>query len=455
MALEVYRKKRKFDVTPEPRGRKARDKGNQFVIQKHARRRLHYDFRLELDGVMKSWAVTRGPSLVPGEKRLAVEVEDHPIEYNTFEGTIPQGEYGGGTVHGLGPRHLDAGGRPTPRPQERPSRFLARGREAHGDWHLVRMRGRPGEKRNNWLLIKASDEARAQAKEPDILEEMPNSVVTGRSIEEIAAGQGKKRVWHSNRSVTDNVKAGATRGGKAARAGARAARRADRANARTTAKKAARAKARSARGAALPDFVPPSLATLRTRRRAARAGCTRSSSTATASRRGSITARSSCSPARGSTGPANFQTSRPTSRGLPADTALIDGEIVVENERGVRISRCCRRRSRTASASLRLLCVRSASSRRGGSATLPLIERKAALKQLLDDAANTGAISLQRAFREDGAVSGSRRASMHARRHRVEARGRAVSSRAGPKLHEDQVRHRAGIRGRRLRRRRR
>ena len=98
MGLQVYHRKRKFDVTPEPRGRQARGKGNQYVIQKHAARRLHYDLRLELDGVMKSWAVTKGPSLVPGEKRLAVHVEDHPIEYNTFEGTIPQGEYGGGTV---------------------------------------------------------------------------------------------------------------------------------------------------------------------------------------------------------------------------------------------------------------------------------------------------------------------------------------------------------------------
>src|SRR3569832_1726858 len=98
VALDAYRKKRKFDVTREPRGGRVTRGGDAVVIQKHAATRLHYDLRLELDGVMKSWAVTRGPSLVPTEKRLAVEVEDHPIDYNTFEGTIPQGEYGGGTV---------------------------------------------------------------------------------------------------------------------------------------------------------------------------------------------------------------------------------------------------------------------------------------------------------------------------------------------------------------------
>ena len=96
--LKTYRAKRHFGITVEPKGKVARKRGNAFVIQKHAATRLHYDLRLELDGVMKSWAVTRGPSLVPGEKRLAVEVEDHPIAYNTFEGTIPKGEYGGGTV---------------------------------------------------------------------------------------------------------------------------------------------------------------------------------------------------------------------------------------------------------------------------------------------------------------------------------------------------------------------
>src|SRR5438045_1533208 len=141
VGLQVYRSKRKFEATPEPRGSTVRTRGNQFVIQKHAARRLHYDLRLELDGAMKSWAVTRGPSLVPGEKRLAVQVEDHPIEYNEFEGTIPQGQYGGGTVmiwdrgewladgdphKGLDKGHLD---------------FSLEGEKLHGRWHLVRLRG--------------------------------------------------------------------------------------------------------------------------------------------------------------------------------------------------------------------------------------------------------------------------------------------------------------------------
>ena len=191
--LKTYRAKRKFGITAEPKGKVARRKGHAFVIQKHAARALHYDLRLELDGVMKSWAVTRGPSLVPGDKRLAVQVEDHPIDYNKFEGTIPKGEYGGGTV-----MIWDRG---RWQPQDDPHEALKKGHlsftldgeKLHGLWHLVRMARRRGEKRDNWLLIKAHDAAAREAGDKDILEQKPRSVVSGRSMDEIAKGVPKHK----------------------------------------------------------------------------------------------------------------------------------------------------------------------------------------------------------------------------------------------------------------------
>ena len=292
MGLQVYRKKRRFDVTPEPRGRAAKAKGNRFVIQKHAARRLHYDFRLELDGVMKSWAVTRGPSLIPGEKRLAVHTEDHPMEYNDFEGTIPQGQYGGGTVMIWDRGEWHPEGDPHKGYKKGHLDFTLEGEKLHGAWHLVRMHGRPGESKEAWLLIKARDEAAREPKDADILEEQPLSVVSGRSIPEIAEGKGKKRVWQSNRSVADNVKAGATRRlHTSARAGG-VGEGSKPGGGQTTRSRAARdphpigvaerspstsslqppppsppdqgegSRASIGRAGRLPDFVPPSLATL-------------------------------------------------------------------------------------------------------------------------------------------------------------------------------------------------
>jgi bifunctional non-homologous end joining protein LigD len=196
VGLQPYRQKRDFDKTREPHGEKARaTAGHSYVIQKHAARRLHYDLRLELDGVLKSWAVTRGPSLVPGEKRLAVEVEDHPIEYARFEGTIPKGQYGGGSVI--------VWDRGTWEPEGDPHRGLAKGHfdfrldgeKLRGRWHLVRMAPRRGEKRTNWLLIKAKDEEARATDEPDILVEEPQSVTSGRSIEQVGEGDD---VWDSS-----------------------------------------------------------------------------------------------------------------------------------------------------------------------------------------------------------------------------------------------------------------
>jgi len=190
-SLRAYNAKRNFSATPEPEGNDVPGTGYRFVVQKHAARRLHYDFRLEMDGVLKSWAVTRGPSLVPGEKRLAVHVEDHPLAYADFEGRIPKGEYGGGSVivwdrgtwmplhdphEGFAKGHLD---------------FELYGSKLKGRWHLVQMHGKAEEKRDNWLLIKGDDSAARTPDEPDILQERPESVKTGRDIREVTRKQAE------------------------------------------------------------------------------------------------------------------------------------------------------------------------------------------------------------------------------------------------------------------------
>jgi bifunctional non-homologous end joining protein LigD len=245
--LKTYRAKRKFGVTAEPKGKVVRKRGHAFVIQKHAATRLHYDLRLELDGVMKSWAVTRGPSLVPGEKRLAVEVEDHPIEYNKFEGTIPKGQYGGGTVmiwdRGSWQPEADA----HKGLQKGHLAFVLDGEKLHGGWHLARMHRRPGEKRNNWLLIKQHDDAERKPRDKDILEEEPLSVVSGRSMDEIAEGTAKK-------SGKRKKKAAAKKSSKRSEAAMTAILR------RTARSMSEQPK--KATHSALPAFIEPSLATL-------------------------------------------------------------------------------------------------------------------------------------------------------------------------------------------------
>jgi bifunctional non-homologous end joining protein LigD len=186
MALEEYKRKRDFSKTPEPAAEKAPSrKGFSYLIQKHDATRLHYDLRLELDGVLLSWAVTKGPSLFPGDKRLAVRTEDHPLSYGKFEGTIPQGEYGGGTV-----MLWDKG---SWEPKEEPHRGLQKGHLAFhlygerlkGGWDLVRMHGE--DKKENWLLIKAKDdEARDAAGAAEFLKDEVSSITTRRSMDEIA-----------------------------------------------------------------------------------------------------------------------------------------------------------------------------------------------------------------------------------------------------------------------------
>ena len=193
VALETYRRKRDFSATDEPAGTDRRGHGDAFVVQKHAARRLHYDLRLEIGDALASWAVTRGPSLVPGDKRLAVHVEDHPLDYADFEGEIPKGQYGGGEVIVWDRGRWEPEGDPVRGLKKGRLDFTLEGAKLKGRWHLVRMGAKRGEKRENWLLIKGSDEAARSEADPDILEEEPESVISGRTVEDIAAGRQAAR----------------------------------------------------------------------------------------------------------------------------------------------------------------------------------------------------------------------------------------------------------------------
>lgn len=194
--LSKYREKRDFKKTSEPSGEATVKPSNRrrFVVQKHDATRLHYDLRLELDGVFKSWAVTKGPSLDPQDKRLAVEVEDHPLDYGDFEGTIPKGQYGGGTVMLWDRGYWEPEGNKTPEQAlaKGDFKFTLEGDRLHGSFVLVRMRSREGEKRTNWLLIKHHDDFSVDDNGEAILEDNNTSVASGRTIDAIAAGKGRK-----------------------------------------------------------------------------------------------------------------------------------------------------------------------------------------------------------------------------------------------------------------------
>jgi bifunctional non-homologous end joining protein LigD len=267
--LSTYRKKRDFSKTAEPSGKAkvAPSPQLRFVVQMHAATRLHYDFRLEYKGVFKSWAVTRGPSLDPTQKRLAVETEDHPLDYGDFEGTIPKGQYGGGTVM-IWDRGYWYSDDPEKGSAKGDLKFALMGEKLKGEWVLVRMKGdKFGGKRTNWLLIKHRDEYSKDGDGEGVLEDN-RSVASNRTLEEIAAGKGTaptpfmmtkrtakaEAVWDSNKGLAAEARAGGARGHER--------------KARTvTTKKPARrsSKANGAGGAqaikvdGLPDFVAPQL----------------------------------------------------------------------------------------------------------------------------------------------------------------------------------------------------
>jgi len=210
MSLKEYQRKRDFRKTPEPAPKvKSSGKGLQFVVQKHAASRLHYDFRLELDGTLKSWAVPKGPSLDPSVKALAVHVEDHPLDYAGFEGVIPQGQYGGGTVMVWDRGTWEPEGEnPSAAYRQGKLKFRLHGEKLKGSWALVRMGGRAGEGGKNWLLIKHDDKAARRTADFDVTVKKAKSVVSKRTIEQIAAAED--RVWQSDRGVDgDHRKNGA------------------------------------------------------------------------------------------------------------------------------------------------------------------------------------------------------------------------------------------------------
>ena len=192
--MDEYQKKRDFSKTAEPSGRRTagrQGKALSFVVQKHDATRLHYDFRLELDGVLKSWAVTKGPSANPADKRLAVRVEDHPLDYGDFEGTIPKGEYGGGTVMLWDEGTWEPIGDPHEGLEQGELKFVLHGKRMKGSWVLVHMKGRDSGGRENWLLIKHRDE---YARESDgLTDRFTTSVDTGRDLEGIARGLKSRR----------------------------------------------------------------------------------------------------------------------------------------------------------------------------------------------------------------------------------------------------------------------
>ncbi len=213
MPLEEYKRKRRFEETPEPAGEVEKKSKHRFVVQRHRATRLHHDFRLELDGVLKSWAVPRGPSLDPSDKRLAMHVEDHPVSYFDFEGTIPEGNYGAGTVmvwdvgtwEPLSPVPVD--GKYVPGTDKEAEAMLAKGdlkfrlkgKRLKGDFALVHIKGRrPGSKGNEWLLIKKKDDEVVPGYD---IEKEDTSVLTGRTLAQIA-GDEKSKEWTSSRPAT-------------------------------------------------------------------------------------------------------------------------------------------------------------------------------------------------------------------------------------------------------------
>lgn len=377
--LDSYRAKRDFEVSSEPsggRGRTARKA--RFVVQKHDARRLHYDLRLEVDGVLKSWAVTRGPSLVPSDKRLAVETEDHPIEYLRWEGAIPKGQYGGGTMivwdtgswtpvgdvsAGLAKGHLE---------------FTLRGKRLKGRWHLVRMKGRGSDKKAPWLLMKVEDEHARAKDEGDILDEHEASVLSGRTNDQLAES-GALRADHR-----DRARVAATS---------------------KTSGRASVARASGGRKAILPAFVEPALATLVEAAPSGRDWLFEIKHDGYRIQARIDGGKVKLSTRSGLDWTAKFKPVAQGLRALKLPSALIDGEIVVETASGVSSFSALQQALTTGEIEPAVfyafdLLYLDGRDLRG----LPLTERKDLLQQALDDVGPDARIRFSEHLVEDGAA---------------------------------------------------
>ena len=428
--LKTYRAKRKFGVTDEPKGKVARNNGHAFVIQKHAATRLHYDLRLELDGVMKSWAVTRGPSLVPGDKRLAVQVEDHPIDYNKFEGTIPKGEYGGGTVMIWDRGSWQPEGDPHQGMKKGHLSFMLDGEKLHGLWHLVRMHRKRGEKRDNWLLIKAHDAAAREAGDKDILEQKSRSVVSGRSLDEIAKGAAKK---------SSKKKATKTSGRRAQAEAAAILRRT---------KKFMRAKAKpSSRRAALPAFVEPCLATLADKPPESDSWIHEIKFDGYRLQARLDNGKVKLLTRRGLDWTGKFPTIAEAVAKLPAKTALVDGELVVEGDDGLSSFSLLQQDLKAGRHDRMVFYVFDLMHLDGRDLKpLALSARKAALARLV--AKSRAGPALEPIAHRAGRRAAQTCLQDGARRHRLQARRCALSFRPRPRLDQDKMLRPAGAGGR-------
>ncbi|MGP9819738.1 DNA ligase D [Salinarimonas sp. NSM] len=396
--LGRYRDKRDFAATPEPSGRAAARSGRaglRFCVQKHAARRLHYDLRLELDGVLLSWAVTRGPSLVAGDRRLAVRTEDHPLDYLTFEGLIPEGSYGGGAMIVWDEGVWEPEGDPRAGMERGRLTFTLRGARLGGRWHLVRTgagKERRASSKENWLLIKSDDEAARPAGTGDILAEEETSVVSGRTIADLKAGDVRRADWDT-KLADPKAKPTAKKPPVRETSGRSPTRTAPPSHADLP----------GAKPGALPVFVPPCLATLsekapsgaqwlheikfdgyRLQARIER------EEVALLTRKGLDWTR-------------RFGPLAEALAGLGLGTALIDGEAVVENARGVSDFGALQAALKSGDTSaivyqaFDLLHLDGVDL--GG---VPLAERKRLLALLLDDAPAGGRVRLSEHIAADG-----------------------------------------------------